>query len=182
MTPTNVRKPADITIFSAPGYRSRFDLIRVIEQFDVSTSGRYKVRDTSGDGKPDTFCNIFASDVARAMGVVLPHEVLDSGDPAEPLHGRELSANATIRWLRQHGPRFSWRQCTEAEARAAADLGRFVVATWLNVAGSGHIAVLRPVESGRTMIAQAGRTCFAKGTLAQGFGGHSFECEFWANE
>jgi len=182
MTPTNVRKPPDLTSYSAPQHRSAYNLVRVIEQFHVGTSERYRVRDTSGDGKPDTFCNIFASDVALGMGVVLPHDVLDSGDPAEPMHGKELSANATVRWLRQHGPRYGWQQVTEGEARAAADEGRFAVVTWLNVAGSGHIAVLRPSEAGHTMIAQAGRSCFEKGTLAQGFGGHSLECEFWANE
>jgi hypothetical protein len=182
MTPTNVRKPPDLTTYSAPQHRSAYNLVRVIEQFHVGTSGRYVPRDTSGDGKIDTHCDAFACDVALAMGVVLPSEVLDSGDPAEAFKGRELNANGTIRWLRQHGPRYGWQQVTEGEARAAADQGRFAVATWLNVAGSGHIAVLRPSEGGHTMIAQAGRSCFEKGPLAQGFGGHSLECEFWANE
>lgn len=182
MTPTNVRLPPDITVYSAPGYRSPYALTRVLEQFNVGTSRRYAIRDTSGDGRPDSFCNIFASDVAHAMGVVLPHEVNEHGDPTEPLRGKELSANATARWLRQHGPRFGWKPATETQAREAANAGHFAVATWLHVAGTGHIAVLRPSDSDRTLIAQAGRHNFEKGTLAQGFGSHALECEFWIND
>lgn len=182
MTPTNVRLRPDITVVSAPGHRSPFELIRVLEQFHVGTSRRYAVRDSSGDGKLNTFCNCFASDVALAMSVTLPHEVDEQGDPAEPLRGKELTANATVRWLRQHGPRFGWRQVSEAEAREAANKGHFAVATWLNVAGTGHIAVLRPGPGDRTMIAQAGAHNFESGRLEQGFGHHALECEFWLND
>lgn len=182
MTPTNVRLPPNITVYSAPGYRSPYSLMRVLEQFNVATSRRYAVRDTNGDGKPDTHCDAFACDVSLAMGIVLPSEVKPDGDPAEALHGRELNANDTIRWLRQHGPRFGWQHVNETEARTAANAGHMVLATWLNVGGRGHLAVLRPSDSDRTMIAQAGAHNFEKGTLAQGFGSHALECEFWANE
>lgn len=181
MTPANPRLAPNIVLRNRLGERSSAALLKVVEQFHVETSERYRIRDTSGDGVPDTFCNIFASDVMGALDVALPHEIDGFGDPAAPLKGHELSANATVAWLRMHGPRFGWRAATELVAREAALAGRPAVVTYDPGPGRiGHIAVLVPGPI--TTIAQAGRQNFSYGPLIKGFGSLIPKCEFWIND
>ena len=65
--------PVRPALTSCPNCRSQDRYLAVVRQFDVDTAERYRVRDTTGDGLADTFCNVFATDVAQAMGVLLPH-------------------------------------------------------------------------------------------------------------
>lgn len=48
--------------------------------------------------------------------------------------------------------------------------GYVVLATYYSFLGSGHMALVLPF-TGTMMIAQAGKSCFNRGTLAAGFGG-----------
>jgi hypothetical protein len=161
-------------IGSAPGQRSRARLEEVIAQFKVDTHGRYAVRDTSGDGIADTFCNIFLWDWSIAMGAELPHWVDDKGKPTQPnaAGSHELSANGLIGWLKAHGSRYGWISSSEGAARLNALTGSPSVVVWQNPSGrSGHVAVVRPAPSeGEARIAQAGSHNFSDGLLSRGFG------------
>lgn len=124
---------------------------------------RYAPHDVTGDGKPETFCNVFAQDMAEAMGVLLP---------------RNMRANELRAWLLGAGVKNSWALGTlwersDAHAgMAMAEQGCFAVASWANpTGGPGHIAVLMPSlgEAG-VWAAQAGAVCFVRELLQRGFG------------
>ena len=164
-TPLNVNHPCEPLVRSCPGDRSESRYCTLVDAFDVAHADRYRVRDTSGDGKDDTFCNIFAADVCAAMGVVLPRIWFG------PLGWREVSANGLFDWLGEHGERYEWARVTAHQARAFASQGMPTLACWRNDAGSGHIAVVLPSPSeGPLRIAQAGARCFFDEPIAAGFG------------
>lgn len=146
----------------------------VLNQFAVGNNPRYTPRDPDGDGRENTFCNIFVWDATRAMGAEVPHWVDASGNPCGVGKGRELNANGVCEWLRTHGPRFGWREVKPLEAQAMANLGHPVVAAWSNPKpkSPGHVAMVRPAApnpAGPT-IAQAGGRNFNVGLVHQGFG------------
>lgn len=117
----------------------------------------------------ETYCNIFAWDVANLLDVPLPHWVGQDGAPCEVGRGRELSANGLCLWLNTVGPSYGWAKAGAAEAWAAAQRGALVVATHENPGGHGHIAVVLP-HADALRVAQAGKRCFADGPIARGFG------------
>lgn len=127
--------------------RTRARWRAVIEQFSVVEAKRYQRR-----GK-DTFCNIFTSDVTRAMGCEIPHWVDVAGNPIEPdmKRGHELRVDGMFDWLKRYGPSRGWRECSRGEAEMAAELGCPTVV----MDKDDHIAV---VSSGATglRVTQAG--------------------------
>lgn len=126
---------------------------KIVGQFDVEHAVRYAPTAKA------TFCNIFATDVAAAMGAVLPHWWM----------GKELSVNALVPWLRTTGRDYGWEQVANAHVAVAGALaGMLTVATLLGDP-HGHIAVVLPVD-GEPTIAQAGRRNFARAPLSAGFG------------
>lgn len=146
--------------------RSPAALLGVVSALFVDTAPRYKRRDITGDGAPETFCNVFVRDFCDAMGVRLP---------------RPMRANDIISWLTEEHLRGDWSTVDEAAAVAAADAGKVVIAGWYNRnGGSGHLAVVLPSlgEPG-VHIAQAGVTNFSRGKLASGFG--TKPVTFWAH-
>jgi hypothetical protein len=142
--------------------RSPSRYLEVVKQFDVENNPRYKVRDTSGDGKPDTFCNIFLWDVTRAMGCEIEHW----------WDGKELSANGVADWLVKEGSRYGWQDVGLLGAADQAARGRPTIAVWKNPGGTGHVAVVVPTGNGQLQIAQAGRLNFFDKPLRSGFGDH----------
>lgn len=190
MKPNNPFAKADLT--GAPPaaaltmVRSPETLNKAIDFMDLEGSIRYSIRDTSGDGKADTMCNIALWDWSRLMGAEIPHHVNDSGDPQEPgaKGSRELSANNTARWLEMHGSRFGWVLASRTVARLYALAGKPACVTWVNPTGkSGHVAMLRgnQPDPSVTRIAQAGSKIFSDGTLAQGFGSVA-PLAYWVHE
>lgn len=145
---------------------------QVINQFGVGTNPRYAVRDSSGDGRADTFCNIFVWDVTRAMSVELPHWVTADGTPSNAGQGTEVSANALCRWLGRHGEKYGWRRVDAATAQYRANQGQPTVVVWENPNGPGHVAVVRPGTFGSAgpAMAQAGQQNFNQGAVGDGFG------------
>mgnify|MGYP001322700553 CR=1 FL=1 len=139
-----------------PGERSRSAYDNAINQFAVANNPRYVPRDSDGDGWQDTFCNIFVSDVTRAMGTPIPHRIDANGNPSLTSPD-ELDANRTNWWLHAHGARHGWRQVSAEEAQALANQGFPAVASWRNPNGIGHIGMVRPgeLENGPA-LAQAG--------------------------
>jgi hypothetical protein len=166
--------PVSAPICGGAGQRSAPLLERIIAQFQVERNPRYEPRDINGDGEEETWCNIALWDWTKALGAEIPHWVSTAGSPVAPGRGDELTANKTVRWLRDHGADYGWRPCKSADAAAEhASAGRPVVAAWLNEGGIGHVAIVRPgpcdPEQG-PLIAQAGAKNFESGTVARGFG------------
>lgn len=148
-------------IISSPPNRSAVQSIAVIDQFEFETHGRYKVRDTSGDGVDDTLCNVALWDWSLAMCAEIPHWTNYLGAPALPRASgaHELSANATVDWLHKHGAQYGWTLATSAAARLHALTGAPACVTWKNPKpGSGHVMIVRPAPTqGPARLAGAGR-------------------------
>jgi putative chitinase len=167
-TNTNAWIPVDAPVRGDPSNRNAGNYGQVIDQFSVNNNPRYQPRGGN------TYCNIFAWDVTRAMGAEIPHWVDGNGNPAGvgAPGARELDANGGHRWLEQHGPRHGWREVSAQEAQALANQGHPTVASWNNPGGIGHIAVVRPGEmtDRGPAIAQAGASNFNNGHVRDSFG------------
>ncbi|MBN2360300.1 MAG: hypothetical protein JXR83_12680, partial [Deltaproteobacteria bacterium] len=156
---TNTRAwiPLDAPLQNREGDRSASNYAQVINQFAVGNNPRYTPREGN------TYCNIFAWDVTRAMGAEIPHWVKNDGSPAAvgEAGAYELDANGVNRWLNNHGEANGWRQVSAEEAQRLANEGHPCVASWYHSGGIGHISVVRPGEltNKGPAIAQAGSTC-----------------------
>lgn len=122
---------------------------------------RYSPRDVTGDGHPETWCNLLAQDVCEAMGVELP---------------RNMRANDLHAWLGKQSFRsdqqVGWERSDAHTGMAMADQGCMALASWANpTGGPGHIAIFVPSlgEPG-VWCAQAGRINFTRELLQRGFG------------
>ena len=139
-------------------------LNRIIDQFGIETSHRYK--ETNGATK----CNIFVWDVTRALGCEIPQREIVSGRGLV-----EQNANMMIEWLRTTGQTHGWSRSDAKLAQYLANEGRPVVVGWLNPKGIGHIAMVVPGTANGVSIAQAGATCFRLGNIERGFGTRTVE-------
>ena len=142
----------------------------VIVELHVGSNPRYR----PGPGT-QTWCNVYLTDVVAGMGIATPrHWMTSKGDPAAVGRGREMRANDHLEWFRTHGARYGWAGADQRAAELAAQRGHLAVVGWSNPSGPGHVAVVL----GPDAISQAGRVCFAKGRVAQGFGKAS-PLEWW---
>ena len=133
----------------------------VVHELDVENAPRYQ------SDSEHTWCNIFVTDVITAMGFEPGHWVDPDGNKAKQGAGQELTANLLTRWLLAVGPNKGWVEGDKQTATDAARRGHLCVAAWDSRGkGSGHVAILLPEGT----IAQAGRTNFLGGTVAEGFG------------
>jgi hypothetical protein len=161
--------PADAPVKSTSADRRAELYETVIDQFAVEKNPRYL---RNQQGREETYCNIFVWDVTRAMGAEIPHWVDQNSDPLRFGEGVELEVNEVILWLQTRGQTLGWVIVPPERAQELANQGYPVVATWLNPGGIGHIAVVRPGQYSSSLgpaIAQAGRTNFNRGTVAEGF-------------
>lgn len=165
-------------ITSDPGARSVARYDAVIDQFGVERNPRYAPH--SGL----TFCNIFVSDVTRAVRAPIPHRVNAAGAPDDG--GGELTCGGMAAWLHTHGQaEFGWQQVgTAAAALAAANQGRpAVVITPRGVThDEEHTAIIRAGDLDPELgpdIAQAGRRCVRRIRLGTTFSGRPRE--FWVH-
>ncbi|KFE72096.1 peptidoglycan-binding protein [Hyalangium minutum] len=165
-TDTRAWIPANAPLQGSPSNRNAATYADVIDQFAVGNNPRYAPREGN------TYCNIFAWDVTKAMGAEIPHWVDGAGNPTGVGQGRELDANGVNRWLNTHGPANGWRQVSAEEAQRLANSGHPTVASWNNPGGIGHIAVVRPGEANGNgpAIAQAGARNFNDGHVRDSFG------------
>ncbi|QUV80208.1 MULTISPECIES: LysM peptidoglycan-binding domain-containing protein [Chloracidobacterium] len=185
-TNTNAARPIDAPLKGDPNHRTPETYNNVINQFAVAHNPRYAIRDSSGDGIKDTFCNIFVWDVTRAMGAEIPHWVdKRTGQPTTVYNysqSRELDANATMDWLRQHGAQHGWRRVSAEEAQRLANEGHPTMVGWKNPGGIGHVAIVRPgnINERGPAIAQAGSTNVNYAHVRDTFG--SRPVEYWVND
>lgn len=173
--------------FSAgSSHRSPELLEQVVAQFRLDRPGRYTPRDVSGDGKDETFCNVFVSDATQALGCPIPHVGLRSitckaCGAVAPGWG-ERRVLETRAWLIYEGPRHGWEKLPDGHvAQAMADTGQVAVTLHQGAtAAHGHIALLVPSRGQPGVwIAQAGRSVFPRGTLESGFG--ALPVEYWGH-
>ncbi len=185
-TNTNAARPIDAPLKGDPNQRTAETYNNVINQFAVAHNPRYAIRDSSGDGIKDTFCNIFVWDVTRAMGAEIPHWVDQrTGQPTTVYNysqSRELDANATMDWLRQHGAQHGWRRVSAEEAQRLANEGHPTMVGWKNPGGIGHVAIVRPgnINERGPAIAQAGSTNVNYAHVRDTFGNRPVE--YWVND
>ncbi len=185
-TNTNAARPIDAPLKGDPNHRTAETYNNVINQFAVAHNPRYAIRDSSGDGIKDTFCNIFVWDVTRAMGAEIPHWVdRRTGQPTTVYNysqSRELDANATMDWLRQHGAQHGWRRVSAEEAQRLANEGHPTMVGWKNPSGIGHVAIVRPgnINERGPAIAQAGSTNVNYAHVRDTFGNRPVE--YWVND
>jgi hypothetical protein len=136
--------------------------LAVINEFGVNTNVRYV---PSGGY---TYCNTYAGDVARAMGNPFPTKAEYSGlkDPAT------IGFPQLYNWFTTSSSSRGWRSISDLQQIiSAVNAGKMVVAMI-----NGHIAVVRPGQSGVTSIknlrtAQAGATNSVNTTIGERFGG-----------
>lgn len=148
------------TVTSRAGMRTGPLYAVIINQFAVGNNARY-TRDSY------TYCNTFAGDVMRAMGVPLPTK--SASDQAT------VGATALYNWLRAGN---GWRQINPTTSQGLRDLITHVNAGKPALAAdAGHVAVIRPGQSTSItrvhdlLIAQAGATNTNSGRLgALGYG------------
>lgn len=165
-TNTQAWIPVDAPLKGSPSNRNAATYADVIDQFAVGSNPRYQPRDGN------TYCNIFAWDVTKAMGAEIPHWVDAAGNPTDVGQGRELDANGVNQWLNNQGPSHGWREVSAEEAQEMANQGHPVVASWNNPGGIGHIGVVRPGEINERgpALAQAGARNFNDGHVKDSFG------------
>jgi hypothetical protein len=148
----------------------------VIRKLNVEQDERYRA---GRKGIGDTYCNIYAMDYAREMGVPLPEYLKGGGGKIYDY----LDANEAVMWLRGDyqdregapaGPAQGWRRIDANQAAEFASKGYVVIAGWQNPTGrAGHMAVVRPdSQPDAIRIAQAGANNFSNGALSDGFGNH----------
>jgi predicted chitinase/LysM repeat protein len=165
-TNTQAWIPVEAPLQGSPSNRNADTYADVIDQFGVASNPRYQPRDGN------TYCNIFAWDVTKAMGAEIPHWVDGAGNPTGVGQGRELDANGGHLWLQNHGPAHGWREVSAQEAQQMANQGHPTVASWHNPGGIGHIGVVRPGEINERgpALAQAGARNFNEGHVKDSFG------------
>lgn len=157
-------------------------LDRVLQQYYVDRNPRYR---HNQQGHGETYCNIYVWDCTRALGCEIPHWVDWAGSPAAVGAGRELDANGVVLWLRRQGLEYGWKEVSGTEAGAAANEGRPALTAWLNPAGIGHVAMVRPgtAHPNRGLpIAQSGLTNADNIYLVDGFGRATSEVEYYVHD
>ncbi len=155
-----------------------------IDQFNVENNPKYAI---NRQGRGETYCNIYAMDVANSMGAHIPEFVRDGNGTIT----RYLDANLMKDWLDgrlnvpgqyTQGPAHGWVKVDHATAANAANQGGLVVA-----AGYGHMAVVRAgspdgVGVNDVLISQAGASNFNQGSMIRGWGQHMGHAEFYMHQ
>ncbi len=118
--------------------RSRGQTLAFVDQVNPEKNPALQRRDVTGDGVPETFCNLFVRLLLALFGIVLP----------------ELLANDLAEWFPKQA---DWRKVTPKEAGERAELGFPTIGVWKNSKGHGHIIAVVPAIGGTGLhSAQAG--------------------------
>jgi hypothetical protein len=186
-TNTNASQPITAPVQNSTSARSVANYNNVINQFAVQSNPRYAQRDSDGDGRTDTFCNIFAWDVTRAMNAEIPHWYDPATGNATAVGvGYEMNATRMLDWLRAFGTRNGWYRLQTAQAaQDLANAGQPTIVIGNGGQNSGHVAVVRPgqVTSLGPSTAQAGRINFNQRHVYDGFfgGTEANYVEYWGH-
>ena len=138
-----------------PAERKKF-IHNVIGYLDVEHSARYSPT------TKNTFCNIYATDVAYCLGLYIPRVWWNSqainkilnGEKVEPLYDRtvtELNANSLANWFENYGAAFKWKQVVNIailQEEVNKGLLGIIVAQRIDLNRSGHIVSVVPEMPG----------------------------------
>lgn len=149
-----------------PPYRTPEALLAAVDAEKVESNPLY----VQGRVQPGTtWCNLFATNVTDALGCGIPFKLV----------------NDQVVYLRS--PDGGWRECNAPTARARASAGYPTVGVWVGPdSHHGHIVVLLPSSTlppdkrDQIACAQAGRTNFSRGRLANAF--DSLPVEFFTHD
>lgn len=144
--------------------RSAAALYDLLASFKVETAEKYRRRDVTGDGLPETFCNVFVHDVTTALEMPVPL----------------LLANAQVAWFDEVGRAKGWSNIDVHKAEVLANEGYPVVVGWSNPRGHGHVAIGCPSNEPGLHIAQAGSSNFTCRPVSRGFGLTPYKC--WGHD
>lgn len=146
--------PEHLSYVGPPRPPTRMEaLVKTLALMQLLGATRYKARDITGDGIPETFCNIWSADVSSVL------------QPASPLP-RGLRANELYTWLGDN-----WLEVTANEAQAHANDGTLCFAVYKNLSGPGHIAPVCPdCGDAGIWVSHVGRTNLVRCTVGQAFG------------
>lgn len=125
---------------------------KVIDWLNVERNDRYSPT------TKNTYCNIYAYDVAYCLGAYLPRVwwneeavvLLQKRKPVEPLYDRtvrELNANSLTNWFERFGPSYQWKRMTDLTSlQQLVNKGKLgiIVAQRTNLNYSGHIVAVVP--------------------------------------
>lgn len=170
--------PLDAPITSAPGNRHPELYAAVINQFGVAGNPRY-----ASDNY--TYCNTFAGDVMRVMGVPLPTKTeLGTGVPGDRATVNAADLN---RWLTTQASAHGWREVDPSTPEGLRLLKEHVNAGKPALASDpGHVAVIRPGQQGDSVadlrIAQAGGMNINDVRLGNAGLGSSFRPRYFIHE
>jgi hypothetical protein len=154
--------------------RSPEKLLDATRSLQVKTSKRYAPTGV-------TFCNIYLSDVMQILKAPVPHWY----DLSDGRGRREMRANDIVDGMRA-GKFPGWSSLgvlasgqLAASNHAAVGLPAF--AAWKNPKGPGHVTPVVPTPPGKTgvYVSGAGRQCVEECPLAQAYGPHTPEVEFF---
>ena len=130
----------------------------------------YEPHDVTGDGRPETFCNVYVSDVLYLLGIKLPRtqEKCPAGNPIMPDDRyMPLMANQLNAYFNDGGGGH-WTEVNRQKAVSLANKGNVVVVSMVE-AGHGHIALVIPGGKGdKVHIAQAGQRLQQRYALRRG--------------
>ena len=150
-----------------PPVRSAEALVAVVAKLDPERAERYRPRDVTGDGKAETFCNVFLRDALLELGLEVPAAL----------------ANDMVDWFDgEKGKAAGWRRVTLHQAEVLARDGYPVAVGWKNSRGHGHVAlgVPPPLREDGTPApglhcAQAGKSNWRCRPVLRGFGAVDFK-------
>lgn len=160
-------------------------IYKIIEYLDVENSKRYKrtVR--------DTFCNVYAHDLAGLMGAYLPRvwwtkSALETErfDAVYLKTAMELNANSLYEWFKKYSHLFGWKKLNNtSEAQIEANKNKCVIMVAANKvkSRSGHITVVIPENGKHKAIGSGGITIVPLQSQAGGTNKKYFAAEWWGN-
>lgn len=130
------------------------ELLAIADWLNVEKVAHKRYQPLSGA----TFCNIYAHDFCHLAAVYLPRvwwtqpaiAKLAAGQVVQPLYGNtieEIRANNLLRWLKDFGDNFGWRQTGDlTKLQNAANLGAIalIIARRKEEGKSGHVTMVLP--------------------------------------
>ena len=140
------------------------EIHEVLGWLEVERSQRYAPTNAN------TYCNIYAYDVAYCCGVYIPRvwwnekafQQIKNGSTPEPVYEKmvtELNANALTDWFENYGESFHWKRVFDIDTlQSEVNTGRlgFIVAQRINLNRSGHIVAIIPETSDHQAQRDAG--------------------------
>jgi len=111
------------------------EYLKIVNYFNVDNSENKRYERSGTRRDPRTYCNVFASDVTKAMGVEIPRFIYEN------YKTKQFSAAHQYNWLHKEGEELGWVEISSEEAIEYANMGYPTV-----VSHPDHITVAIPGE------------------------------------